>query len=243
MSKIPSRAAWTSAPIVASSSRPRSAAKASGLMRFSARSGSDLDRRLQRLRRRTARPPAAADPRAQTASAIVFPPLVASRVLRCRARPAPERVPPSATKAARAFAPGGELLPNGVVVTTSDRAEDRVTVVACQSDSLLRCAGRRGAAGLPEGFSVALEPQVVAAAAYAEIAAFIRAFDRVTTREPWRTAALAEAPAIDPERRRRGLLLQRVGLPPAAGGRGAADRVQRRRGRLSLRRDHQCAVL
>ncbi len=53
------------------------------------------------------------------------------------------------------------------------------------------------AAGLPgpEDFSVALAPQLVDAAAYAEIAAFIRAFDRVTTREPWRNAALAEAPS------------------------------------------------
>jgi hypothetical protein len=59
-----------------------------------------------------------------------------------------------------------------------------------------------GDAGLPEGFSVAREPQIVPEDVLADIARFIRVFDRVTEREAWRTAALSEAPPIAKGRRR-----------------------------------------
>ncbi len=53
------------------------------------------------------------------------------------------------------------------------------------------------AEGLPRpgGYSVALAPQFVDAGTLAGIEAFIQVFDRVTMRESWLTAALAEAPA------------------------------------------------
>jgi hypothetical protein len=44
-------------------------------------------------------------------------------------------------------------------------------------------------------YSVALAPQFVDAGTLVEVEALIQVFDRVTTRESWRTAALAEAPA------------------------------------------------
>jgi hypothetical protein len=59
-----------------------------------------------------------------------------------------------------------------------------------------------GKAGLPEGFSVAREPQVISAGLLADIARFIGVFDSVTGREAWRTAALVDAPAIAQARRR-----------------------------------------
>jgi len=55
------------------------------------------------------------------------------------------------------------------------------------------------AAGMPEvpgEFSVAPQHQVIPSAILAEISDFIHAFDRVTAREAWQTAALYEAPAI-----------------------------------------------
>ena len=55
------------------------------------------------------------------------------------------------------------------------------------------------AAGMPEvpgEFSVAQQHQVISSAILAEISDFIHAFDRVTAREAWQTAALCEAPAI-----------------------------------------------
>ena len=57
-------------------------------------------------------------------------------------------------------------------------------------------------AGLPEGFSVALAPQVVPADLIADITGFIRVFDRVAGREAWRAAALNDAPVIARARRR-----------------------------------------
>ncbi|HKN30126.1 MAG TPA: hypothetical protein VJY34_20530 [Roseiarcus sp.] len=57
-------------------------------------------------------------------------------------------------------------------------------------------------AGLPEGFSVARQPQVVPSGLIADIAGFIRVFDRVTGREAWRAAALSDAPPIAQARRR-----------------------------------------
>jgi hypothetical protein len=59
-----------------------------------------------------------------------------------------------------------------------------------------------GNAGLPEGFSIAREPQVISAAVIADIARFIRVFDNLTRREAWRRAALVDAPAIAQARRR-----------------------------------------
>jgi hypothetical protein len=55
------------------------------------------------------------------------------------------------------------------------------------------------AAGMPEvpgEFSVVPQHQVIPSAILAEISDFIHAFDRVTAREAWQTAALREAPAI-----------------------------------------------
>ncbi len=55
------------------------------------------------------------------------------------------------------------------------------------------------AAGMPEvpgEFSVVPQHQVIPSAILAEISDFIHAFDRVTAREAWQTAALYEAPAI-----------------------------------------------
>jgi len=62
-------------------------------------------------------------------------------------------------------------------------------------------AALRGA-GLPEGFSVAREPQVVPAGLLSDIAGFIRVFDRVTGRDTWRAGALSGAPAVAQGRRR-----------------------------------------
>ncbi len=74
-----------------------------------------------------------------------------------------------------------------------------LTIDSFPSDRLLAALGN---AGLPEGFSVARQPLVVSASLLAEIAGFIRVFDRVTGREAWRTAALFDAPAIAQARRR-----------------------------------------
>jgi hypothetical protein len=60
------------------------------------------------------------------------------------------------------------------------------------------------AAGMPDvpaEFSVVPRHQVIPSATLAEIATFIRVFDTVTAREPWRAAALREAPAIAQLRR------------------------------------------
>jgi hypothetical protein len=59
--------------------------------------------------------------------------------------------------------------------------------------------GALQAAGMPkvpEEFSVVPQHQVIPSAVLAEIAGFIRAFDRVTTREAWQAAALSDAQAI-----------------------------------------------
>jgi hypothetical protein len=74
-----------------------------------------------------------------------------------------------------------------------------LTIDSFPSDGFV--AALRGA-GLPEGFSVARQPQLVPAGLIADIAGFIRVFDRVTGREAWRAAALSEAPAIAQARRR-----------------------------------------
>ena len=102
MSNSPSRAAWISAPIVASSSRPRSAAKTSGLIRLSARSGSDAAAASSAFATDGS---AAWLSRSQSAddSDIGLTPLVASRIFRARRRPAPER-----TGATRKAANGGK---------------------------------------------------------------------------------------------------------------------------------------
>ncbi len=56
-------------------------------------------------------------------------------------------------------------------------------------------------AGLPEGFSVAREPQIVSHGLLEDIADFIRVFDCVTRREAWLVAALSDAPPIARARR------------------------------------------
>jgi hypothetical protein len=58
-----------------------------------------------------------------------------------------------------------------------------------------------GMPGVPAEFSVVPRHQVIPSATLAEIAKFIRVFDTVTAREPWRAAALREAPAIAQLRR------------------------------------------
>jgi hypothetical protein len=51
---------------------------------------------------------------------------------------------------------------------------------------------------VPEEFSVVLQHQLIPGAVLAEISEFIRSFDRVTSREAWRAAAVRQAPAIVP---------------------------------------------
>ena len=53
-----------------------------------------------------------------------------------------------------------------------------------------------GMAEAGDGFSIALAPQIVPAASFAEMMAFIRVFDAVAGRQAWREAALGEAPPI-----------------------------------------------
>ena len=54
---------------------------------------------------------------------------------------------------------------------------------------------------VPDEFSVVPQHQIIATSILAEIANFIRAFDRVTGRVAWQAAALREAPAIAQLRR------------------------------------------
>ena len=54
---------------------------------------------------------------------------------------------------------------------------------------------------VPDEFSVVPQHQIVPASTLAEIARFIRTFDRVTGRLAWQAAALREAPAIAQVRR------------------------------------------
>jgi len=54
----------------------------------------------------------------------------------------------------------------------------------------------------PGEFSVTPGHQIVSGAVLAEIAGFIRVFDRVTGGEAWQAAARREAPAIAQPRRR-----------------------------------------
>jgi len=54
---------------------------------------------------------------------------------------------------------------------------------------------------VPEGFSVALVPQVVPRALLAAIESFIRVFDRVTMRPAWQEVMTASGPAIARQRR------------------------------------------
>jgi len=59
-----------------------------------------------------------------------------------------------------------------------------------------------GMAEAGSGFSIALAPQIVPAATFAEMMAFVRVFDAVAGREAWREAAFAEAPATARMQRR-----------------------------------------
>jgi hypothetical protein len=58
-----------------------------------------------------------------------------------------------------------------------------------------------GMPAVPAEFSVVPKHQVIARTTLAEISEFIRVFDRVTSREAWQSAAVAEAPAIAQLRR------------------------------------------
>ncbi len=68
--------------------------------------------------------------------------------------------------------------------------------VSCALSDAVGFRAALAAARLPraQDFSVAETAQFVEASTLAEIAAFIQVFDRVTAREAWRAAALAEAP-------------------------------------------------
>jgi hypothetical protein len=68
-------------------------------------------------------------------------------------------------------------------------------------DRLYAALREAGMPDVPEGFSVALVPQVVARAVLAAIESFIRVFDRVTTRPAWQEAMTASGPAIARQRR------------------------------------------
>jgi hypothetical protein len=63
-------------------------------------------------------------------------------------------------------------------------------------DRLYAALREAGMPDVPEGFSVALVPQVVPRALLAAIESFIRVFDRVTTRPAWQEAMTATGPAI-----------------------------------------------
>jgi hypothetical protein len=68
-------------------------------------------------------------------------------------------------------------------------------------DRLYAALREAGMPDVPEGFSVALVPQVVPCAPLAAIESFIRVFDRVTTRPAWQEAMTASGPAIARQRR------------------------------------------
>ena len=68
-------------------------------------------------------------------------------------------------------------------------------------DRLYAALREAGMPDVPEGFSVALVPQVVPRALVAAIESFIRVFDRVTTRPAWQEAMTASGPAIARHRR------------------------------------------
>jgi len=90
---------------------------------------------------------------------------------------------------------------------------------------VLQGAAGRWDARHARGFSVAPGHQIVSGAVLAEIAGFIRVFDRVTGGEAWQAAARREAGAGDcAGEALRGLLFQRLGLSLSARGR---FRVQR----------------
>lgn len=68
-------------------------------------------------------------------------------------------------------------------------------------DRLYTALREAGMLDVPEGFSVALVPQVVPRVVLAAIESFIRVFDRVTTRPAWQEAMTASGPAIARQRR------------------------------------------
>ena len=68
-------------------------------------------------------------------------------------------------------------------------------------DRLYAALREAGMPDVPEGFSIALVPQVVPRALLAAIESFIRVFDRVTTRSAWQEAMTASGPAIARQRR------------------------------------------
>ena len=70
-----------------------------------------------------------------------------------------------------------------------------------RADTFYTALQGAGMPGVPGEFSVVPQHQVIPAAVLAEIADFIRTFDRITGRTSWQAAALREAPAIAQLRR------------------------------------------
>jgi hypothetical protein len=77
-----------------------------------------------------------------------------------------------------------------------ERCEDGLTLKARHPENFYAELQAAGMPEVPAEFSVVPRHQVIAGATVAEISDFIRAFDRVTARGAWRTAALREAPPI-----------------------------------------------
>jgi hypothetical protein len=76
-----------------------------------------------------------------------------------------------------------------------------LTLDPSRADTFFTALRAAGMPHVPDEFSVVPQHQVVPASVLAEIADFIRTFDRVTGRLAWQDAALREAPAIAQVRR------------------------------------------
>lgn len=76
------------------------------------------------------------------------------------------------------------------------RCEDKLTVKRWLPENFYAALQAAGMPQVPGEFSVVPRHQVIPSSVLAEISDFIRAFDRVTTRDAWRAAALREAPPI-----------------------------------------------
>ena len=82
------------------------------------------------------------------------------------------------------------------------RYEDRLSLTSGACENFRAALQAAGMPAVPGDFSVVPRHQLIPGAILAEIAAFIAAFDRVTGRDGWQTAALRAAPAIAQLRRK-----------------------------------------
>lgn len=98
-----------------------------------------------------------------------------------------------------------------------------VNGVVFPADDLVRALREAGLTDVPERFSIAPVHQEIPQSVLADIDAFIRVFDRVTSRELWQKAAMAAAPSIARSQRRETCFFSAwdFHIPP-----GRADRWQ-----------------